>query len=338
MKKKTGLITGVGGMDGSHLADFLLTENYNVFGLIRRNSTADLENAKHLENKIDIIEGDITDMSSVLRIIDSTKPHEIYNLAAMSDVHTSFEQPLATINIDTGGLINILESIKILKPQTRVFQASTSEMFGASKAPQSFDSKFIPQSPYAIAKLASHHFIRLYRESYNMYVCSGVTYNHEGVRRGPKFVTRKISMGVAKSLLNTGFKLKLGNLNAKRDWGFAPDYVKGFWMALQQEKPNDYIFSTGEMHTVKEFCEVAFSYVGLDWENFVEVDRFFMRPAEVPELCGDFSKTQELIGWEPKVKFEELVKLMVDNDCRLFGLIGENETAENLFQKKCQQS
>lgn len=338
MKKKTVLITGIGGMDGSHLADFLLTRNYNVVGLIRRNATADFENAKHLENVIDIIEGDISDMSSVLRILDGVKPHEVYNLAAQSQVHTSFEQPLATLSIDTCGLVNILEAVRILRPNTRIFQASTSEMFGSSPAPQNMNTPFVPQSPYAISKLASHHFIRLYRQSYNMYVCAGITYNHEGVRRGPKFVTRKISMGVAKSLTNSNFKLKLGNLSAKRDWGFAPDYVQGFWLTLQQEKPNDYIFATNEMHTVQEFCEVAFSYVGLDWKNFVEIDRFFMRPSEVPELCGDYSKTKELLGWEPNVKFDELVKIMVDYDCRILGLIKENETAENLFQKKCQQS
>jgi GDPmannose 4,6-dehydratase len=237
-----------------------------------------------------------------------------------SHVHTSFEQPIATINIDTVSLVNILESVKCLGYSTRIFHCSTSEMFGSSSPPQSLDTVFIPQSPYAIAKVASHQFIRLYREAYKMYCCAGITFNHEHIRRGPNFVTRKISIGVAKSLKDSSFKLKLGNLQAKRDWGYAPDYCLGFWMALQKENPDDYIFATGEMHSVQEFCEVAFSYVGLDWKDHVEIERFLFRPAEVNELCGDYSKTKEKIGWEPKIKFEELVRIMVDYDCKLLGV------------------
>lgn len=320
MKRKTALITGVCGQDGSYIADLLLKKDYNVIGIMRRNATCNLGNAEHLENKIDIIEGDITDMSSMLKIIQQVKPNELFSAAAMSHVHTSFEQPLLTLNTNTNGVVNILEAVKILGYTTRIFHCSTSEMFGSAAPPQNIDTIFQPQSPYAIAKVAGHYFVQLYRKSYGMYCCSGVVFNHESERRGPNFVTRKISMGVAKCLKDPNFKLKLGNLDAKRDWGYAPNYVEGFWLALQQEKPMDYIFATGETHSVQEFCEKAFKIVGLDWKNHVEVDRFFMRPSEVDDLCGDYSKTTELIGWEPKVKFDELVKIMVEHDCRLLGV------------------
>jgi GDPmannose 4,6-dehydratase len=670
MKKKTALITGVAGQDGSYMADFLCEKEYNVIGVIRRNATRDLGNAKHLDGVVDIVEGDITDASSMLRLIEDVRPHEIYNLAAQSHVHTSFEQPLAAVDINMKGLINILEVARCLRPQTRIFHASTSEMFGSSPAPQNIETELVPESPYAIAKVASHHFIRLYRKAYKMYCCAGVTFNHEcffaetpvilrkngeinivyisslvqnrkninkdsskltkeyegtgteiwdgenfvelravsrcklttledvdrkrkvtnvpagsisttpnhrlinqdgeklparmfiedqevmlgkmpegpycpnkaslpgfakllgllcgdghvsksirltngdpeiqkefvalasnhycnvshrtstypsgfdgttshvdltGVskaqiqvlremlydvktghkkvpqlilnssqdvqlaflkgynladglkcgnetyelasfktnspllaqgllylitcttgqsfnintfeqrgrfytqvnlhspsnphgfgshfvkepsvvkksltipednqhvydietatgkvmagigimivgnseRRGPLFVTRKISMGVAKCLQDPNYVLELGNLDAKRDWGYAPDFVEGFWMCLQQERPDDYVFATNEMHSVREFCEVAFDYVGLDWKDHVKVNRFYMRPSEVDELCGDYSKTTEALGWKPKVTFEELVKRMVDYDCKLLGV------------------
>jgi len=320
MRQKSALITGVAGMDGSHLAELLLEKDYHVFGVIKRNATRNLENAAHLENDIDIIEGDVTDMSSMLRIIQACRPHELYNLAAQSHVHTSFEQPLASMDITANGIINILEVIKALGYSTRIFHASTSEMFGSSPAPQSMETRFEPQSPYAIAKLAAHHFVKLYRNAYHMHASTGITFNHEGPRRGPLFVTRKISMGVAKCLKDPNFKLYLGNIHAKRDWGYAPDFVKGFYMTLQQEKPGDYIFSTGETHTVQEFCEKAFGHVGLNWEDHVEYDRFLMRPSEVDELCGDFSKTTETIGWKPEVTFDKLVEIMVEYDCKLLGV------------------
>lgn len=328
---KTALITGICGQDGSWLGDILLEKGYDVIGVMRRNATSNLGFSKHLEDKINIVEGDITDMSSVLRIIQRFRPNELYNMAAQSHVHTSFEQPLASLEVDTKGIVNILESIRILGYSTRIFHASTSEMFGSSPPPQSLNTTFQPQSPYAIAKLASHHFIRLYRESYKgLYCCAGITFNHEGERRGPNFVTRKITIGVTKCLQNRNFKLKLGNLDAKRDWGNAKDYCEGFWLALQQPEPDDYIFATNETHSIREFCEEAFSYVGLNWKDFVEVDRFFMRPAEVPSLCGDYSKTKEKLGWEPKVTFKDLVRIMVDNDCRIAGLIGPEQTAEGI--------
>ena len=320
MKRKTALITGIGGQDASYLAENLLEKGYYVAGIVRRNATGDLENAKYLEDRVDIIEGDVTDMSSMLRIFEMIRPHELYSLAAMSHVHTSFEQPLATLDIDTKGVVNILEVVKCLRPQTRIFHASTSEMFGSSPAPQSLKTALMPQSPYAIAKVASHHFVRLYRESYGMYICAGVTFNHESERRGPNFVTRKISLGVARCLKDKSHKLRLGNLDAKRDWGYAPDFVEGFWMSLQQEEADDYVFATNEMHTVREFCEVAFSHVGLNWQDHVVVDRFCMRPAEVPELCGDYSETKKKLGWEPTIRFEELAKRMVDHDCKLLGV------------------
>jgi GDP-mannose 4,6-dehydratase len=237
-----------------------------------------------------------------------------------SHVHTSFEQPLATLDIDTKGVVNILESVKILGHTSRILHASTSEMFGSASPPQNMETIFKPQSPYAIAKVASHYFIRLYRESYGMYCCAAVTFNHEGIRRGPNFVTRKITMGVAQALKDPEFKLKLGNLDAERDWGYAPDFVRGFQMALQQEKPDDYIFATNEVHSVREFCEEAFKYAGLNWEDHVEIDRFFMRPAEVDALCGDYSVTKEKLGWKPETKFKDLIRKMVDYDCKLLGV------------------
>ncbi|MFA5048799.1 MAG: GDP-mannose 4,6-dehydratase [Patescibacteria group bacterium] len=237
-----------------------------------------------------------------------------------SHVHTSFEQPLATLDIDTKGVVNILEVVRNLGFTTRIFHCSTSEMFGSADPPQTIETMFIPCSPYAIAKVASHNFIRLYREAYNVYCCAGITFNHEGPRRGANFVTRKITMGVAQSLKNPSFKLKLGNLDAKRDWGFAKDYCQGFWLALQQTKPDDYIFATNEMHSVKEFCELAFSYVNLNWQEHVEFDRFLMRPSEVDALQGDYSLTESKIGWKPTIKFEELVKIMVEHDCKLLGI------------------
>jgi GDPmannose 4,6-dehydratase len=272
------------------------------------------------------------------RIIQAVRPHEIYNMAAMSHVHTSFEQPLATLDIDTKGLVNLLEAVLALGRRSRIFHASTSEMFGASPPPQSMETVLKPRSPYAIAKVASHHFIDLYRKSYSMYACAGVTFNHEGPRRGPMFVTRKVSMGVAQALKDPSFRLRMGNLDAERDWGYAPDFVQGFWQALQQEEPDDYIFATNESHSVRELCEEAFSLAGLDWEEYVEVDRFFMRPAEVSALCGDYSETEEKLGWKPTVKFKELVRIMVEHDCRLLGVAlparNDEETLPRFTEEK----
>lgn len=333
--KKCALITGIGGQDGSILAELLIKKNYRVIGIVRRNAMASLGNAEYISGDIDIVEGDITDMSSMIKIIQRTRPHELFNMAAMSHVHTSFEQPLVTLDIDTKGLVNIIESVKILGYSTRILHASTSEMFGSVAAPQNMETVFMPQSPYAIAKVASHHFIRMYRQAYKMYCCAAVTFNHEepGIR-GPNFVTRKISIGVAKALRDRNFKLELGNLDAKRDWSRAKDCCEGFIMALQQESPDDYIFASGEMHSVREFCEEAFGYVGLNWQDHVVTSRFMKRPLEVDALCGDYSLTKEKLGWEPTTKFNELVRLMVDADCHLLGLINKDETAEGLAERK----
>jgi GDPmannose 4,6-dehydratase len=323
MKKKTALITGICGQDGSYMAELLLDKGYHVVGIMRRNATRNLENASHLEDLIDIEEGDITDFSSVLNIIQQVRPHELYNLAAMSHVHTSFEQPISTFNINTIGVINILEAVKSLGYSTRIFQASTSELWGDSPPPQNEETVMRPRSPYAISKLASHWMVKMYRESYSkLFCCSGITHNHESERRGPLFVTRKISMGVAKCLKDPSFKIELGNLKAKRDWGYAPEYVEGFWMMLQQEHPKDYVFATGETHTVKEFLEEAFSCVGIkDWNKHVKISRFLMRPSEVEELCGNPSRAIDELGWDPKVKFKDLVRIMVHHDCKLLGVL-----------------
>jgi len=321
MNNKVALVTGVGGQDGSFIAELLLEKGYRVVGVIRRNATRNLGNAAHLESEIEIEEGDITDMSSMFRLVQRARPNEIFNLAAMSHVGTSSEQPVATFNINTIGTLNILEAVKVLNYSTRVFHASTSELWGDSPPPQNEDTVMRPRSPYAVSKLAAHWLVRMYREAYGMYCCSGITHNHEGFRRGPLFVTRKISMGVAKVLKDPSHKIRLGNLDAKRDWGYSPDFVEGFWLALQQPKPDDYVFATGEMHSVGEFVAEAFACVGIeDWSTYVEIDRFMMRPLEVEQLCGDPSKAKAVLGWEPKIKFKQLVRIMVEHDCRLLGL------------------
>jgi len=325
--KKTALITGITGQGGSYLAELLLEKDYRVVGFMRRNATADLGMSKHLENLIEFVEGDITDMSSVFKTVQLVRPQELYNLCAQSHVHTSFDQPIATANINFIGVINVLEAVRTLGYSTRIYQASTSELWGSSPPPQNEETLMAPRSPYAVAKLGSHWMGKIYREAYKMFVGCGITHNFESPRRGPKFVTRKISMGVAKALKDPKFKLQLGNLNAKRDWSYCGDMVKGWWLMLQQEKPDDFVFASGEMHTVREFCELAFNHVGLDWKNHVEINRFFLRPLEVEELQGDASKAKNILGWESETTFEELVKMMVDHDCKLLGI--EHESSEH---------
>jgi len=320
MKKKCALITGISGMDGSHLADYLLKKDYYIYGMIRRNATRELGNAKHLEfnPNVDIVEGDITDMSSVMRIIQRTRPHEIYSLAAMSHVHTSFEQPISTMLIDLLGPIHILESVKLLGYTSRIFQASTSELWGKTPPPQNEGSRMRPCSPYAIAKMGAHEMFKLYRDSYNLYACCGITNNHESHRRGPLFVTRKISLAVANIIAGKQDKIILGNITAKRDWGWAPEYVEAFHLMLQQPDPKDYVIATGKMYSVEDFIREAFRCVDIsNWEDYVEFDRFFLRPAEVEELQGDASLIKEELGWEATVGFEELVERMVAHDLEL---------------------
>lgn len=260
----------------------------------------------------------MTDFASVMQIIQTARPDEIYNLAAMSHVHTSFNQPLATFHIDTLGVVNVLEAVRLLDIPAKIFQASTSELWGDSPPPQTEMTEMRPRSPYAIAKLAAHWMVRLYREAYGMWCAAGITHNHESERRGPLFVTRKITMGAAKCLFDPGHKIHIGNLAAKRDWGYAPDYVRGFWMMLQRDQPDDFLFGTNEMHTVQEFVEEAFTHAGVpDWSSRVVIDPALRRPAEVDALQGNCAKAREILGWEPQVKFKDLVHRMVDNDIAL---------------------
>jgi len=322
--KKTALIIGVCGQAGSYLAEFLLEKDYRVVGVMRRNATADLGNATHLENDIEIVEGDITDFSSILKIIQLTRPQELYSLAAQSHVKTSFDQPIASVNINLLGVVNILESVKTLGYSTRIAQASTSELWGATAPPHNEDSYMAPRSPYAIAKLGAHWFVKMYREAYGMYACNAIIHNYESPRRGPKFVTRKITLGVAECLKDPDFRLKLGNIKAKRDWSHAKDMVRGWWTMLQQPEPDDFVFGSGQMRSVEEFLEKAFSIVELDWQDKVDIDRFHMRPLEVDALCADTSKAKEILNWEPEISFDELVEEMVKSDCKLLGVGSEN--------------
>jgi len=322
---KTAIISGVTGQDGSYLAELLLDSGYTVVGLYRRSSISNFERINHIRNKNLLLEEfDLTDPSSCIYIINKYRPNEFYNLAAQSHVGTSFNQPTTTFEIDTIGVINLLESIRKFSPHTKFYQASTSEMFGANYSVdasgnkyQDEETKFLPQSPYAVAKMASHRMIQIYREAYNIYACSGILFNHESPRRGVNFVTRKITNFIgqvaSKSPLSAP-KLGLGNLSASRDWGHARDYVYGMFLMLQQDKAEDYVLSTGETYTVQKFCEKAFSYAGLNWEDYVFIDPEFYRPCEVNYLKGNSNKARKQLGWLPKVSFDDLVKDMVDSD------------------------
>lgn len=321
---KTALITGITGQDGSYLAELLLEKGYKVYGLVRRTSTPIMVNIEHLEGKVELVSGDITDLSSLIRIIEKIQPDEVYNLAAQSFVGSSWEQPILTGNITGLAVTNMLEAVRIAKPDARYYQASSSEMFGkVVETPQKETTPFYPRSPYGVAKLYGHWITVNYRESFDMYACSGILFNHESPRRGVEFVTRKITDAVAKIKLGLATELRLGNLDAKRDWGFAGDYVKAMWLMLQQDKPKDYVISTGETHTVEEFVEIAFSHVGLNWKDYVVIDEKFVRPAEVDLLLGDCSKAKEELKWELEVSFEQLVKLMVDEDLKKYEAIAK---------------
>lgn len=312
---KTALITGITGQDGSYLAELLLHKNYKVYGLKRRTATANYENIKHIKNEIELISGDLTDLSSLINAINISKPDEVYNLAAQSFVGISWTQPILTGEVSALGVTNLLEAVRRIKPEARFYQASSSEMFGkVLETPQTEKTPFYPRSPYGVAKVYGHWITVNYRESYNLYACSGILFNHESPRRGPEFVTRKITDAVAKIKLSLQNELRLGNLDAKRDWGFAGDYVKAMWLMLQQDKPDDYVISTGKTYTVKEFVEIAFKHAGLDWENHVIQDESFMRPAEVDLLMGNPKKAKDKLGWKPEISFEQLVKMMVDHD------------------------
>ena len=317
--KKRALITGITGQDGSYLADFLLEQDYDVIGMHRRTSIENFDRIEHIVDCLTLAQGDLLDQNSLEAIMKEFRPHEIYNLAAQSFVPTSWTQPLLTGEITGLGVTRLLEAIRILDPKIRFYQASTSEMFGKAQAvPQDEMTRFYPRSPYGVSKLYGHWITVNYRESYGLFACSGILFNHESPRRGLEFVTRKVSSGVARIKLGLQKELRLGNLEAKRDWGYAGDYVQAMWLMLQQDEPDDYVIATGETHSVRELVEVAFRHVGLDWRDYVAIDPKFVRPAEVDLLIGDASKARKKLGWRPKVGFEELIHLMVDADLERF--------------------
>lgn len=311
----TALITGITGQDGSYLAELLLKKGYRVIGVARRSSTVNYERVQHLLDDIVVVPGDLQDQGSLLALLEEYEPTEVYNLAAQSFVPTSWSQPALTGDVTALGVTRMLEAIRFVNPKIRFYQASSSEMFGkVLEVPQSESTPFYPRSPYGVAKVYGHWITVNYRESFNIFATSGVLFNHESPRRGLEFVTRKISDGVARIKLGMAKELRLGNLDAQRDWGFAGDYVHAMWLMLQQETPDNYVIGMGETHSVREFCEIAFSHVGLDYKDFVIVDEKFYRPAEVDLLISDPSKARAQLKWEPSVTFEELVKMMVDSD------------------------
>jgi GDPmannose 4,6-dehydratase len=315
VNNKRALITGITGQDGSYLAEFLLDKGYEVIGMVRRTSTINFDRIKHIQDKVEIVQGDLLDQSSLIEILREDKPQEVYNLAAQSFVPTSWKQPTLTGEFTALGVTRMLEAVRTVDPSIRFYQASSSEMFGkVQEIPQTEKTPFWPRSPYGVAKVYGHWITVNYRESYNLYACSGILFNHESPRRGLEFVTHKISHAVAKIKLGQAKDLHLGNIESKRDWGFAGDYVRAMWLMLQEDQPDDYVVATGETHSVREFCELAFDHVGLKWDKFVVQDKAFMRPAEVDHLIGDASKAGSKLGWEPTVSFPELVNMMVDAD------------------------
>jgi len=316
--KKRALITGITGQDGSYLAEFLLEKGYDVFGMVRRSSMEKFDRIDHIKDQITIKQADLLDQFSIKKLIDEIRPHEVYNLAAMSFVPTSWDQPVLTAEFTAIGVTRMLEAIRYVDPKIKFYQASSSEMFGKVKEiPQTEKTPFHPRSPYGVAKVYGHWITINYRESYNIFGCSGILFNHESPRRGIEFVTRKVTYNAAKIKLGLAKELRMGTLDAKRDWGFAGDYVKAMWLMLQQEKPDDFIISTGETHSVKELVEIAFSHLDLDYKKYVKKDKRFMRPAEVDLLIGDHSKAKKILNWEPKVSFKELITMMVDFDVKL---------------------
>ncbi|MCB9935657.1 MAG: GDP-mannose 4,6-dehydratase [Planctomycetes bacterium] len=337
---KTAFITGITGQDGSYLAELLLSKGYTVYGLIRRASTFNTARIDHLYQdpheknvRLHLVYGDLTDSSNLLRLLREAKPDEIYNLGAQSHVKVSFDMPEYTGDTDALGVTRLLEAVRDSGLKCRFYQASSSEMFGSANPPQNEATVFQPRSPYAVAKVYGHYLTVNYREAYNLFAVSGILFNHESPRRGETFVTRKITRAVAAIKAGKQDKLFLGNLDAKRDWGFAPDYVEGMWMMLQADQPDDFVLATGETHTVREFCEHAFGHVGLDYNKYVEIDPRYFRPTEVDALLGDAAKARKKLGWKPKVTFEQLVKMMVDSDMQaLQDGRGEFEVRERYFK------
>jgi GDPmannose 4,6-dehydratase len=311
----TALITGITGQDGSYLADFLLAKGYQVVGMVRRSSTVTFERIQHIQDDLIIIQGDLHDQSSLVDVMEEYCPDEVYNLAAQSFVPTSWNQPVLTGEVTALGVTRILESIRLSNPKARFYQASSSEMFGKVRdVPQRETTPFYPRSPYGVAKVYGHWITVNYRESYNLYSVSGILFNHESPRRGLEFVTRKITYAAARIKLGLTKELRLGNLESQRDWGFAGDYVEGMWLMLQQEEPGDYVLGTGVTHSVQEFCEAAFGYLGLNYADYVVQDPRYYRPAEVDLLVSDPSKAHQQLGWQPRVGFDELIHMMVDAD------------------------
>jgi len=314
---KKALITGISGQDGSYVAELLLDKGYEVYGLVRRLSLENYDRIEHIREKIKFISGDLNDQTSLDEAIRQVKPDEVYNLAAQSFVPASWKQPILTAEVTALGVLKLLEAIRKNKPDTKFYQASSSEMFGrVREVPQKETTPFYPRSPYGVAKTFAHYITVNYRESYNIFACSGICFNHESPRRGLEFVTRKITDGAVRIKLGLAKELRMGNLEAKRDWGFAGDFVEAMWLMLQQDQPDDYVIATGETHSVKEFIEAAFAYLNLDWQRYVVVDKEFYRPAEVDLLIGDATKARSKLGWKPKVNFRQLVEMMVQEDLK----------------------
>ena len=315
MSQKRALITGITGQDGSYLAELLLEKGYEVFGLVRRSSTVNFERIGHLQDQIELISGDLLDQKSLVSALQAARPQEVYNLGAQSFIPVSWEQPMLTGEITGLGVTRLLEAIRTCDENIRFYQASTSELFGkAQETPQNEQTAFYPRSPYGVSKLYAHWITINYRESYGLFACTGILFNHESPRRGREFVTRKITHGVARIKCGLDQELRLGDLAPRRDWGYAGDFVRAMWMMLQQDEPDDYVIATGTSRTIGEFCEVAFAHAGLDWRQYVVLDERFLRPAEVYTLLGDATKAREKLGWEPEVGFEEMVRQMVDCD------------------------
>jgi GDPmannose 4,6-dehydratase len=315
MVKKRAVITGVTGQDGSYLAEFLLEKDYEVVGMVRRTSTLNFQRLEHIQDRITLVQGDLLDQTSLVDLIQEYRPQEVYNLAAQSFVPTSWKQPVLTGEFTALGVTRVLEAVRMVDPGARFYQASSSELFGkVREVPQNEKTPFYPRSPYGVAKVYGHWITVNYRESYNLFACSGILFNHGSPRRGLEFVERKVAHGAAKCKLGLAKELRLGNLDARRDWGFAGDYVQAMWLMLQQDQPDDYVVGTGQTHSIRELCEVAFSYLGLDWQNYVVVDPKLIRPADVELLIADPSKARRLLGWQPTISFEDLIHMMVDAD------------------------
>jgi GDPmannose 4,6-dehydratase len=317
MTKKRALITGITGQDGSYLAEFLLEQEYEVIGMVRRSSTTNFERIKHIQDRLILVSGDLLDHASLIDALETYRPKEVYNLAAQSFVQTSWTQAVFTGEVTALGVTRLLDAIRLVDPDTRFYQASTSEMFGkAREVPQTETTPFYPRSPYGVAKVYGHWITVNFRESYSIFAVSGICFNHESPRRGHEFVTRKIARGAARIKLGLDKEIHLGNLDAQRDWGYAPDYVRGMWLMLQQDQPEDCILATGRTHTVQRFVELAFEVVGLDYRNYIVQDARFMRPADVDILVGDSSKAKHLLGWQATTSFEELVRIMVEAELK----------------------